>query len=407
MQTGDVLELEVSGIAHGGVFVSRHGESGLVVFTPDALPGERIRARVTDVRRSFARAETLDVLDASEDRIPHVWREADVSRPPAARPGGADFGHIALAAQRELKRRVLEEAFDRFAGGAVSTLVEPAGRDETADGTRWRTRVGLHVDADGRVGPFAARSHDVIDVADYPLATAEVADAALALGREQPGRIDLVQPADGRVRILRRPDARARRRERPEVVTQRVADRIFRVDAGGFWQVHRGAATVLDGAVRDALTRLTVDTGAHHLDLYGGVGLFSAALAGHGENARVTTVESASSATRHARQNLADLPVRAVTARVERFVAGLAPEDDLARGIVLLDPPRSGAGERVVHAIAQLAPRAVVYVACDPVALARDVGTFRRLGYDVDALRAFDLFPNSHHVEAVAVLSIS
>ncbi|WP_156760927.1 class I SAM-dependent RNA methyltransferase [Microbacterium karelineae] len=405
MQTGDVIDLDITGVAHGGVFVARHGaagdDPGLVVFVPDTLPAERVRVRVTQVKKSFARAETLEVLDPSPHRRAHVWREADIDNAPERRPGGADFGHIALSHQRELKRQVVADAFARFAGGSVPVAVDPAP-DETPDGTRWRTRIGLHVDADGRVGPYAARSHDVIEVGAHPLATEGIEEAALAL-RGQEGRIDLVQPADGDVRILRRP-ARGRVRGADEVVVERVAGREFRVDVGGFWQVHRGAATALDAAVRHALDGIPADGDAHHLDLYGGVGLLAAALARHGDGARVTTVESAQRATGHARDNLRDVPVEAVTARVERFMDALEPDPSLARGVTLLDPPRAGAGERVVRRIAALDPRAVVYVACDPVALARDVGTFRELGYDLDGVRALDLFPSSHHVEAVAVL---
>ncbi|HJA05187.1 MAG TPA: TRAM domain-containing protein [Candidatus Microbacterium stercoravium] len=403
MQTGDIAELEISGVAHGGVFIARHGEAGFVVFVPDVLPGERVLARITQVKKSFARAEVLEVLDASPHRVPHIWRQASIDRPPELRPGGADFGHIELGHQRELKTRVLTEAFDRFAGGSVRTAVEAVPGDER--GVRWRTRVGLHVDGSGRVGPFAARSHDVIDVADHPLATVGIERVALGLGREKPGRIDLVQPADGEVRVLRRPDDRRRGRgprPAPEVVIERVAEREFRVDADGFWQVHHGAAAALDRAVREALAGIEPDDDAHHLDLYGGVGLFAAALAERG--GRVTTVESSPRATQHARDNLADLGVEAVTARVERFVEQLPADPALAGGVTLLDPPRAGAGEQVVTRIADLGPRAVVYVACDPVALARDVGIFRRLGYDLDAVRGIDLFPGSHHVEAVAVL---
>ncbi|MGO1305865.1 MAG: class I SAM-dependent RNA methyltransferase [Microbacterium gubbeenense] len=401
MQTGDIVEIEISGVAHGGVFIARHGDPGLVVFVPDTLPGERVVARIVQVKKSFARAEALEVLEASPHRVPHIWRQASIDVAPELRPGGADFGHIALAHQRELKARVLTEAFDKFAGGSVPTTVEPVADDE--QGTRWRTRVGLHVDSSGRVGPYAARTHDVIEVADHPLATEQIERTALALGREKPGRVDLVEPADGSVRILRRPDARGRGpRPEPEVVTEIAAGREFRVDAGGFWQVHRQAATALDAAVREALAGIEADADAHHLDLYGGVGLFAAALADRG--GRVTTVESSTRATLHARENLADLNVTAITARVERFVDALPADPSLAQGVTLLDPPRAGAGEQVVTRIAELGPRAVVYVACDPVALARDVGIFRRLGYDLDRVRGIDLFPGSHHVEAIAVL---
>src|SRR5690606_19833781 len=144
---------------------------GRVVFVSDAIPGERVRARrlpeSTDGAanadtRKFWRAETVEVLKASPHRRPHVWRDADVSRDPADRPGGADLGHIDLDHQRVLKRQVLTEALDRFAGGGLAAP-EVAALDES-DGTGWRTRLTLHADDAGRIGPFAARSHRVIEV---------------------------------------------------------------------------------------------------------------------------------------------------------------------------------------------------------------------------------------------------
>ena len=431
MDTGDELDLDVTSVAHGGVFVGRiddpaddSGRGGRVVFVPDAIPGERVRIRLTDVgKKSFWRGEVLEVLDASPHRRPHIWRQADVSVPPHLRPGGADFGHIELSHQRALKLEVLTDALKRFGGVDVPGIgVHPAGAagvgtagvGETEDGTRWRTRVSLHVDADGYVGPFAARSHSVIAVEEYPLATAAVEHAALQLAQARPGRIDLVQPADGRVRVIPRADAaKSGPREAREVISERVGDRDFRVDAGGFWQVHRLAAETLDGAVRAAILDLAsdgpaLDPDAWHLDLYGGVGLFAAAVAELG-GTRVTSVESDARATEHAGRNLSEWAgARAETARVDRYVSRLLAEASdrerarLARGVTVLDPPRSGAGRGVVEGIAELGPAAVVYVACDPVALARDVATFRDSGYELRAVTSYDLFPNSHHVEAVA-----
>ncbi|MHC2999636.1 class I SAM-dependent RNA methyltransferase [Microbacterium sp. HJ5] len=430
-EAGRTIDLEIGDVAHGGVFVARH--QGRVVFVPDALPGERVRVRITDTSKSsFWRAEALEVLDASPHRRAHIWRQADISVAPEQRPGGADFGHIALEHQRELKLRVLRDALQRFGGIAdpVATIA-PAGTPggaESTDGTGWRTRVSLHVDADGNVGPYAARSHRVIPVDDLPLATAAVERAAIDLRTGEPGRIDLVQPADGRVRVLPRPEApragSGRRRSvstrparSPEVVIERVGSREFRVDAGGFWQVHRLAAETLAGTVADALRGLgsQVEWGADawHLDLYGGVGLFAATMGDvGGAAARVTTVESDARATEHAGENLAEwVGARAETARVDRWLARVEAEasaaerERLSRGVVLLDPPRAGAGRAVVESVAGLGPAAVVYVACDPVALARDLATFRAAGYEASVVHALDLFPHSHHVEAVATLT--
>ncbi|HYP73437.1 MAG TPA: TRAM domain-containing protein, partial [Microbacterium sp.] len=303
MQPGDSLELDISDVAHGGVFVARH--EGRVVFVEGAIPGERVRAQLTDTSKAaFWRADALEVLTASEHRRPHVWAAADVAVPPADRPGGADFGHIELDHQRALKQRVLDDALTRFGGlASFETTMSAAGTgtgdEEATDALRWRTRISLHVDDDGRVGPFAARSHRVITTPDLPLATAAIEEVARELEGFGPGRIDLVQPADGRVRVIVRPDApavdraprpsaprgraggarrqptrRPARAPRPpedptarEVVTEVVGGRAFAVDAGGFWQVHRLAAATLTSAVRRALDAAGgVDPSAAHLD---------------------------------------------------------------------------------------------------------------------------------------------
>lgn len=444
MQPGDTIDLDITGVAHGGVFVARH--EGRVVFVTDAIPGERVRARLSDTKASsFWRAQTVEVLEASPHRIDHVWPAAGLEVDPDHRAGGAEFGHIALPHQRVLKEQVLREALERMAGVTDRPItVAPAGDDsgdatrtESADGTRWRTRVSVHVDEQGRIGAFAARSHRVIETPDLPLATLAIEEAVAGLRGSAkgaaPGRIDIVQPADGRVRVIPRPErarpapraprgvkrpaapqSPARRGANParERIVERAGSRDFTLDAGGFWQVHRLAAETLRGAVGRAIEATGgLDPEASHLDLYGGVGLFAASLIDHG-GVHVTTVESDARASEYAGANLADhLGVRAVAERADRFLArtlsehSAAERDRARRGVVVLDPPRSGAGAGVVAQLVERAPASLVYVACDPVALARDVRLFADAGYTLTHLEAFDLFPHSHHLEAVAVLA--
>ena len=420
---GQIVDLEITDAAHGGVFVGRL--DGRVVFTADAIPGERVRARLTDVSKpSFWRAETVEVTDASPHRQRHIWPEADIDRDPADRPGGAEFGHIDLAHQREIKRHILATALQRT--GRLEPPVEFEGPRaasvgnhvvaEQPDGTRWRTRVSLHVDDDGRVGAYAARSHRVIPTETLPLATAAIERAAAGLGRPAPGRVDLVQPADGHVRILVHPSTDAARKGRAarrsnEVVVEHVGARRFRVDADGFWQVHRLAASTLTTVVAEELAD-AVDPDGWHLDLYGGVGLFGALLGDlAGPSARITSVEGNERATEHAGENLAEwVGARAETARVDRWTRALRQtisdrdRERLARGTVVLDPPRTGAGAAVVDDLAALGPASIVYVACDPVALARDLSRFAGHGSRTGRVRGIDLFPHSHHMEAVALL---
>lgn len=392
---GREIELDVLRIAHGGVSVAEL--DGRVVFVPDTVPGERVLARVTDDRHDrFWRAETLRVLTASPDRVPHVWSAASIDRAPEVRAGGAEFGHLTAERQRALKTEVLRDALIRIGhldaaevNRLAPTVQAVPGR---ADGTRSRTRVTLHVDRTGRVGPYAARSKRVVPVDDLPLAVEPL--EALLPDRADGRALELVASASGAFAT--------RHGSRRAPIVERVGDRDFTLDALGFWQVHPAAPAVLTRAVRQAADPALLDPEADNLDLYGGVGLLAAALAGTAA-LRVTTVESDRAASAHAAANLADLHgARAVQATVDTFLAG---EPQARPGAtVVLDPPRSGAGAAVVHALATARPAQIIYVACDPAALARDVATLTGLGWRVDTLAAFDLFPNTSHLEAVARL---
>ncbi len=402
---GRQLEIDVTNVAHGGIAVGRH--EGRVVFVSDAIPGERVVARVSDDSKAkFWRADTVKVLSSSEHRREHVWAAASVDRDPDARAGGAEFGHIELGHQRELKRQVLADALSRMADVGSDVVVEaiPGAAD---DGTGWRTRLRLHVADDGTIGPFAARSHRVVRVEDVPLATPEAA-AITPLDESFAGstHVDVVVPSVGNPFVLAG-DSTAKGRPKRQTITERVGERDFRLDVRGFWQVHRGAAEALTSAVQDAIDPALFDARAANHDLYGGVGLLAAAVGDRfGPSTRITTVESDSVATDHAAGNLEEwLGASAVTARVDRYLGDLVKSRrSLAGATVVLDPPRSGAGRSVVDALAALSPAQLVYVACDPVALARDVALLRGHGFELTGLRAFDLFPHTHHVEAVATL---
>ena len=399
---GREVELEATKIAHGGVSVARL--DGRVVFVSDTIPGEKVVARVTDdTKPSFWRAETVRVLEPSPYRQAHVWAEAAVDRDPDNRAGGAEFGHIELSHQHTLKAQVLAEGLARMA--RVERAVEVEGLAGPADGTAWRTRVRLHVAQDGTAGPYAARSHRVIPVESLPLATEAVREIAplheKILGADT---VDILAPGSGGARLIVG-------RQTPTVVRERVGDREFQVDDNGFWQVHEGAAVALTRAVQQAIDAALFDPRAANLDLYGGVGLLAAAVGDlFGPTVRITTVESDARATEHAANNLAEWPgASAVTGRVEHWVRSLADASAgerarLAAATVVLDPPRAGAGRAVLAALAAVRPAQLVYVACDPIAFARDVGTLAGLGYRLDGLRALDLFPHTHHVEAVGTL---
>jgi tRNA/tmRNA/rRNA uracil-C5-methylase (TrmA/RlmC/RlmD family) len=297
--------------------------------------------------------------------------------------GGCDFQHADPAVTRELKAAVLAEQLRRLAGIERAVEVEelPGGA------LGWRHRVRLAVDELGRPGLRAHRSHDVLPIADCPIAPAGVLPPVLE-HRFTPGaEVEVVVDADGAVHVGDGP------------AVQRAAGREWLLSPGVFWQVHPALADALAAVVAEWAA---APAGGTAWDLYGGVGLFASVLAGQvGPDGEVVVVESAARAVADGRAALADLPqVGWRTGRVEHVLPGLTGRPD----VVVADPPRRGLGRELVDALCAREPERVVHVACDPAALARDVALFEERGYRLAELRAFDAFPMTHHFESVALL---
>lgn len=347
---GRRFEAEVGPIAHGGHCVAR--VEGRAVFVRHALPGEQVLLEITEGTEGdrFWRADAVEVLRASPDRV-----EAPCAYAGPGRCGGCDFQHVALDAQRRLKAAVVREQLQRLAGLDLPVEVESVPGD--VDGLHWRTRQRYVELPGGGRGMRKHRSHEVIEV-----------DRCLL--------------------------------EAPEGPSLAVHGEHFEVADGGFWQVHPGAPEALVDAVLDALRP---QPGERALDLYAGVGLFSRFLArAVGESGAVAAVEGDARAVAIAARTTPGLLTRAGDV-AEVLAGGLPPEWDAA-DVVVLDPPRVGAKRAAVEQVVARQPRAVAYVACDPAALARDVAPFAEHGYELSSLRAFDLFPMTHHVECVALL---
>ncbi|MFI7437064.1 class I SAM-dependent RNA methyltransferase [Micromonospora haikouensis] len=422
LEEAERVELTVDAVAPGGHCVAR--VDGQVVFVRHALPGERVVAEVTEVHRGFVRADAVTVLDAAPQRVAPPC--------PYAKPGlcgGCDLQHVAPAAQLDWKAAVVREQLRRLAGLTDAEIDRLGVRVAALPGgpLGWRSRVRYAVDAAGRAGLLKHRSHEVVPV-DRCLIAHPAIQALPVLGRPWPAAeaVEAVASTGGDVTVTALPDGPTTRvdvpaavpsdgsaaarvggpatvlpPDGPATVREVAAGREWTLPASGFWQVHPAAADTLVDAVLDLLDP---QPGESAWDLYGGAGLFAAAVAARvGPAARVTVVESAGEGVAAARDNLRDLPgVEVVAARVETALARrriTGPVD-----LVVLDPPRSGAGARVVRDVVAAGPRAVAYVACDPAAFARDVRTFAEAGWELVALRGFDLFPMTQHVELVGLL---
>lgn len=425
---GEEYEVEVGPVAHGGHCIART-EEGRVLFVRHTLPGEKVVARVTDGEESsrFLRADAVRIIEASKDRV-----EAPCPFSGPGRCGGCDWQHAKPGAQRRLKGEVITEQLQRLAGltpeeAGWDGTVMPAAGDKLPPGEvpAWRTRVQYTVDDQGRAGLRKHRSHEVepvdhcmiaapgvtelgIEKRAWPqLASVEAiaatgsSDRQVVLTPKPGGRLPLVE-LDKPVSVLRveEHDGGVHRVHGRPFVRERADGRTYRVGMGGFWQVHPQAADTLLKAVMQGLMPRKGDSA---LDLYCGVGLFAGAIAERvGEQGAVLGIESSKRACEDARHNLKELPrVRIEHGKVEAALprTGITETD-----LIVLDPPRAGAGKQTVKHLTSLGARRIAYVACDPAALARDLAYFRDGGYKVRVLRAFDLFPMTHHVECVAIL---
>ncbi|HWF17478.1 MAG TPA: TRAM domain-containing protein [Acidimicrobiales bacterium] len=413
----DLLELEVGALAGGGGCVAR-ATDGKVVFVRHAIPGERVRARVTAATKSYLRADAVEILGASPDRVDPPCPHAGPGR-----CGGCDFQHIEVGVQRRLKATRVEELLRQIAGMEREIEVEAVvGVEGGRDGLGWRTRVRLAVDGSGRAGFRRHRSHRVERVEACPVTTAQVG-ATGALAATWPGvtEIEVLTgvPSDEAVLAVtprRGPGAprlpavrgglvfRGKVRRDPGAVHMQVRGQTYRVSSGVFWQAHVGAAEALLAAVLGLIGDVDLN-GATAADLYSGAGLFAVALADAvGADGSVVAVERDRRACADARHNAggrAHLLVEQTEVTPALVATGIGRPS-----VVVLDPAREGAGIEVMQAFASHTStlRRLVYISCDAATFARDVHVLLDVGWTMPSLRTFDIFPMTEHVELVAGL---
>lgn len=371
LSVGDELTgIDIGAVAHGGHFVARH--DGQVIFVRGCDTGEVVDVRITEVNRRYARAETIAVRTAGPSRVVPPC-------PVAGHCGGCDFQHLEVSRVRELKRQVVAEQLQHlagleFTGEVIAVPPTPFG---------WRRRMRYHYDESGRAGTRAHRSGEIVPL---PAEGCRLAVASIATPPPWSAGTELIAVAADSGTVFVAADS-------TQSVQETVAGRPFEVAAEGFWQAHVAAPQVLTEAVLNGLQPRAGEVAA---DLYCGVGLFAGALCDRG--ATVLGIEADRTAVELARRNV---PAGSFLAGDVAKVADRLPQ---TLDLVVLDPPRTGAGGTVLAAVLARRPRAVAYVACDPAALGRDLRLAAELGYRTEKVEAFDLFPLTHHVECVAIL---
>jgi tRNA/tmRNA/rRNA uracil-C5-methylase (TrmA/RlmC/RlmD family) len=389
LTVGQRFVVTIEKIAHGGHFIARH--LGAVIFVRHAIPGEEVEIEITSTGSSFNRADVVKVVSASSDRVSAPCQFAH-----RAGCGGCDFQHISLERQRQLKSEVITEQFARIAKKEVSVQVEEVGGP-----LGYRTRFTAVTTRDGALGFRQARSNKVVPVSDCRILQPELKYQELS-NRKWKGdlQVEVSISSTGERTIATgytRDESPVRTSEGPDVATYSVNEFPLEVSQRSFWQSHKNAPSVLCEAV---LKYAGIKVGDQVLDLYGGVGLFtSQVIELVGESGRIDLVEGSKSATGDALRNFAEHSnVGIHTGDVEKILPRFSKAD-----VIILDPPREGAGKNVVQSMVSLKPRAIVYVACDPAALARDNAYLESSGYALAEIRAFDLFPMTQHIESVAL----
>ncbi|WP_067782557.1 class I SAM-dependent RNA methyltransferase [Actinomyces vulturis] len=448
MSKPEELTLTIGAPAHGGHCIARTDE-GQVVFVRHALPGETVKARITQKTSKIWRADAVEILKSSPDRVKPAWAQAG-----AGGVGGAELSHVSLPAQRTWKRWVLADCLRRIGGediaeqvGPIPVEPMPSETGKNATGLATRTRVELTITDDGVAGMHEPRSRRVQAVRSLPLAVEAIQDLNVLEGSRwkkvyKPGmRVSVVAPAGSEPLVMidgqgytpaTKPTGRKRIDEIVDASALGLGELRYSVHADGFWQVHRQAPQELvNRVVRGALglplsstepvtvpsaTDSSMDdiasssqpAGVTHagkdlkvLELFSGAGLFTLPLAMLG--CKMTTMEGSEQAVRDARRNLHDFPN--VGLHVGRVDASAVTKLGAGVDVIILDPPRTGVVKGVMDAIAQCNPKRVVMVACDPASLARDLKALVAQGYSVDDACALDMFPHTHHFETIVVAS--
>ncbi|TEU14364.1 MAG: 23S rRNA (uracil(1939)-C(5))-methyltransferase RlmD [Anaerolineales bacterium] len=403
-------------MAHGGAALGRH--EGKVVFVPYVIPGEEVLVAIVEDKGRYARGRLVDVLSPSTQRVlppcPHFGSHAAAA---AVGCGGCHWQHIAYEAQLEFKQRIVQDQLERI-GRFESVLVKPTiGSPEP---WYYRNHVQFALDEHGRLGFIEAERQRVVPIEEcyimHPLLDEvfgaldlempELERLSLRCGvntgqkmavfethEDEPFELEVDLPVSC---VFLLSDGRTATLIGQEYISEILAGHEYRISASSFFQINTPQAEELVHLVRDYLA----PTGSEVLlDAYCGVGVFGLSLAS--EVGQVIGVEESPIAVADARFNagLAD-NVEFVEGRVEEVLPSIGVPIDLA----VLDPPRQGCASEVLTVLARLAPAKIVYVSCDPATLARDTRRLVQAGYQLVEVQPLDMFPQTYHIESVALL---
>lgn len=410
MTESEIFEIEFTNLAYGGNAMGRLPD-GRAVFTPFVLPGELGRIRLVEQRRGYARGQLIEVLRASPERIAPRCAHFGVC-------GGCHYQHLPYAGQLAAKAAILSEQLQRIGGLESVSQLAPVPSPEPFN---YRNYIQFHLAPDGRLGYHRAQSTAVLPIQEchLPLPALNALwpqmefEAGAALER-----IGLRCGVDEEVQLIlesddpRLPEFSLQELDLTAVhlgpagasilvgrdsLSMEILGRVFRVSAASFFQTNPAVAGRM---VEHVLDSLKLEPGDSVLDLYCGVGLFSAFLTPR--CAQLVGVESSPSAVEDFAVNLDEFDhVSIYESTAEQALSAL----DLHPAVVLVDPPRAGLAPVVIDHLIRLAAPQLVYISCDPATLARDLRRLVAGGYKLQHTRLFDMFPQTYHIESVSLFT--
>ena len=383
LSIGDIVTLDIGKIAHGGHFIARHNNQ--VIFVRHGISGEVANVKITSIKSKLAFGDAIEIIKPSKDRVKSPCK---YSKPGGC--GGCDFQHISPEVQKNLKKIIIQEQFMRIANIDINPDVVSV---EPFTGLHWRSRLDLAISNNGKTGLYSHKSNEIIEI-DECIIAVDTINRSEVFNKiwDSTDKLRMAVSSENKLNVSQLGKTILGSNELKEIVDNNT----YIISPKSFWQSHKDAPKLL---LQQVIKYANIKLGDIVCDLYGGAGLFTAPAAKlTGDTGEIHLIERDNDCIKDAKkmfQNKKNIIIH--HGKVEQKLGKIKNID-----IVILDPPRNGAGKQVIHQIIDKKPKSIVYVSCEPTSLARDTKILLENNYILNNLIGLDLFPMTHHLECVA-----
>jgi len=385
LNIGDIITLNIGEIVHGGHFIARHNNQ--VIFVRHGISGEVANVKITSIKSKLAFGDAIEILKPSKDRVKPPCK---YSKPDGC--GGCDFQHISPEIQKSLKKFIIQDQFKRIAKIDINPDIISS---EPSTGLNWRSRLDLAISNNGKIGLYIHKSNKVIEIDECLIAVNKINKSEVFNKNwDSPDRLSMSVSSENELNVSRL----GKTILGSDKLKETVDDNTYVISPKSFWQSHKNAPKLL---LQQVIKYADIKLGDTVCDLYGGAGLFTAPIAKlTGDSGKTHLIERDNNCIKDAKKMFqSNKNIIIHHGKVEQKLGKIKKID-----IIILDPPRNGAGRQVIHQIIDKKPKSIVYVSCDPASLARDIKILIKNNYLLDNILGLDLFPMTHHIECIALL---